>query len=209
MSIIKIVLVLTIALLTTAKVSSQSKSLNRVEIGCHATYFFDERHFQFGDINKKFPFLFFRSIAYSKSIKSTNSAWQIRFIQFDSKNRELQYEVDKILDKSYLEHYSYLSFYYMYLAKDLSLITNYLILGINYRWGSELYYVNINSFESLVENRISNDFSVSIGFRIESKQLNNFFLYFQPLYNAYFYRQDRDFLKYEIISNVGIGYNFK
>jgi hypothetical protein len=204
----KIVLLGFVFVIFSISVYSQIKTKShKIEMGCHATYFFDDRGFQLGEINNYFPFGIIRSYAYSISKNNFQSAFQIRLTAFHSVSREQEFWQNKIFDKSFREVYSYISIIYLKELLKQSRTNSNLLLGITYRSAIDRKIIfALNDY--FYENNRSNDFSFSIGLKYEVDLFKKFYIYVQPLYNFYFLRTNKEFLRNEIIGNLGFGYRF-
>ncbi|MBT4727022.1 MAG: hypothetical protein HOB88_01155 [Bacteroidetes bacterium] len=186
----------------------QSIKTNKIDLGCHVTYFFDERGFQFQCVHGKFPFTIFRSISYSKSLKDSSLELQFKFTLYESESRIDEYEQKKILYKSFEEIYSYINLNILKRLYTNSWSKYYILIGLMNRGGAEIYNESFWHWDVGTNDRMSVDFGLTAGFRIESQPLYNFYVYVQPQYNFYLYKQHKAFLRNEIIGNAGIGYTF-
>ena len=136
---------------------------------------------------------------------------QVKLCALNSKSRSEDYFQKGILNKSYYEAYGYYLLNLLIPAVKRDWFKAYINTGLIHRRGIEAYYPYIGTWEGVSNLRYTHDFGFSLGFRIESKAIHNFYLYFQPQYNYYVYRQDKNFLQNEITGTAGIGYylNFK
>ena len=179
----------------------------KIEMGCHATYFFDDRGFQFGNINNYFPFGIIRSYAYLTTKNDFKSGFQFRLSEFHSVTRHTEYIQKRIFNKSFREVYGYTSVLYFKEIKKQKLLNSYLLLGLTHRDACDaiiIYALN----DYWYENIESSDLGLSLGIRYEVNLPKNIYFYVQPLYNFYFFRTNKELLRNEIIGNFGLGYKF-
>lgn len=179
----------------------------KIEIGCHATYFFDDRGFQFEEINHHFPFGIIRSYAFSTTRNDFQSGFQYRLTAYNTVSREHEYYKKKIVNKSFREIYTYSTVLYTKSLKEYSFSKSFSLIGLTYRYSAEEFFANTLP-DVFYDEKISHDISLSFGLRYEVNLSKNIYVYIQPLYNFYFFRTNKDFLRNEIIGNFGLGYRF-
>ena len=196
-------------ILVTNNLYCQDKK-NKIEIGANVTSMFDYRGTLHNFDNFGYPLIFFNTISYSRKIKNSSIEWQFRLIDFQPKNRDIEYNELTITNKGYDEHFTYFTFLFLNpLLKNKALNLS-LSTGIQYRWGTEQYYVTVggSGFDSHTGSRISNDISVSAGFNVRSVSVYCCYLYIHPQYNFYFYQSKDVFKRSELQLNFGMGYSF-